>query len=259
MLNAIDKTPAIRFYRVNKDGKKTTLDPQIATGKSVKKGVKYEFTIRDHDFVEGCTYQAMPFLYASTFSNVYYEQNIFKCPRENGSEIQYADLFQNHYELYDDSNGDEREKWDFVVQAYINDISKISNWKDWGIKLSVYRWDNKIANYRLVETDNGEKYEDIKFSLKKKKINKKTVSVKFNIDDYAGTQYRVRAYLYYTYDISGHEFETTITHPIYKTDEEEEDAFGELVAKGMINLTANMDEWGKGEVGQSQVVDMGGL
>ncbi len=256
MINAIDKTPAMHFYRVEQNGKKTTLEPQIADGKSVKKGVKYEFAVKDYGYKEGCSYQVMPFLYAYTLHNVYYEQNLFKCPKEDGSEIQYADLFQNNYELYEDDKGYDREKWIFIVQAYISDISKIHNWKDWGVKLSIYELDDKIANYRLAETSDGKNYENIKFSLKKKTIKKNTVSVKFNIDDYAGKQYRVRAYLYYKDE---DDFEHTITHPVYMTDEEEDDPLGELIAKGMINLTNNMEEWGKGSVGQSQVLDMEGL
>jgi hypothetical protein len=209
-----------------------------------------------------------PVLYEKdiTSSYILYPSNSIICKEgEKSSLLTYLDLFQNNHELYDikDENGnktgEEGEKWGFVVQAYISDLSVLSQMKEWGVKLTLEEWDpgdsQHLGKWVKSLDENDKEIKDRKYRVKKK-INKKSVAIKFSINAYAGIEYRVFAHLY---SIDKNGYEDVITAPNYK-DPDEEDVFGNSVA-GLLNLTADfLDTEEDHSIGSdNQVIDMGDL
>ncbi len=252
--------PGATVQRVTNNGSKETVKDIYTEifDKKISTDVTYSLSYTDDDYVTGCYYKVMPVLcdkLVGESNHIDYSENRITCTQTSQSTLTYLDLFQQGYAIKED-NGEDFEDWSFVVQSHISNLSKMSEWKEWGVKLSLDEWNEKKAKWEPSLDENNKDFKNKKFPIKKN-ITKNTVSVKFSIYGYSGTQYRVTAHLYYI-DKGGHE--TTFTHPNRFTDEEEDDFFGDPLAKGMLILTPDMDQWGNGAIGsKDQVINMGDI
>ncbi len=253
-LGKMSYDPAAVVYRVS--GKEEKQLQMVTLKEIINTKDKYLFTYTDEFYKEGDYYKVMPVLYdvIPGAPNVSYYNNMIKCMKE-APELQYLDLFQNNYELRDKKNGGEEELFSFVVKAYIAKLSKMNNWKEWGVKITLFEWNEKELNYVIAKDIHRNKIEDRKFPIKDK-ITKNSVAAKFSLRADAGRGFRVKAYLYYI--DKDHEIERELHHPYYETDEEEDDPMGRLIAKGMINMSGENMEWmdSNSSVGESQLIEM---
>ena len=184
------------LYRVT-EGEETLVKKE-SVGDALNTKNTYSFYFEDFGYKAGSHYKVVPCLIDKDTQSdvlfkegdVVYKNNQISCGKDMKENLFYVNHFVNNYEVIE-SGGQEREKWKFVVQAHIPNTSRMVEWKEWGVEMSIDRYEFGTNNFI-------KRMQDKKRYPVREIVYENNVSLKFqltsNLESY---DYEVESYLYY--------------------------------------------------------------